>query len=149
MKKFKLLKGTNGTVGHLQGGEPKRHSERLSTSVKLTGVLNPWSKNFSFGVSSDYKLICANGREYFIIADSEWRDILPLLSWKEIKVIGLLDPSNMTLIPKRIFPIGPAGPQNRIIDMAHWKNKSTIKKRTENVSDWVMWPIVSLSPMAT
>ena len=88
--------------------------------VILSGVVVPWIDDPRNGRDSDYKLVCASGTEYFMVTDPERRSLLSYFSWEEVKVKGLLNPANMTLIPQNIFPKGPAGERKGFIDPVSW-----------------------------
>lgn len=113
--------------------KPSRYSENILTYVRISGVLVPWEKAFRRFKESDYKLIAASGLEYFIISDSEWEKTLPLYSWEEVEVVGLLNVSNMTLIPQKISPKGPTGEKESVIDIAIWKSREMFKKIINNI----------------
>ena len=149
MKQFRILNGKTENRSRSLKKNSKRYAENILTSVKLTGVLTPWSKYLGPGASSDYKLVCGSGLEYFIVAESIWSNVLADLSWKEVKVIGLLNLSNMTLIPKKVFPVGPAGSKEKVIDITRWKNQNAIKTIIRNVSDWVITPIAARPTITT
>lgn len=112
----------------------KAYTENIFTPVTLSGVVVPWIQELSDGRESAYKLVCSSGAEYYIVADSEWRSVLSCYSWDEVKVKGLLNIANMTLIPQKVFPKGPTGERDCAVDLANWKQsqlaKKIIKKRT-------------------
>lgn len=116
------------------------YTENILKPVTLSGVISPWNKSLDGGRRSDYKLVSYSGLEYFIVADSEWRDVLSRYCWEEVKVIGLLNVSNMTLIPQKVYPKGPTGEKENVIDLAAWKSKSLVKKLIRNVNDLVVVP---------
>lgn len=136
-------------------GAPSRHplsnslrgySENILTPVSLSGVVAPWSKNLGDGATSDYKLVSYSGIEYFIVADGEWREVLPTYCWQEVKVIGLLNVSNMTLIPQKIHPKGPEG--ENVIDLVSWKSEELVKKLVKNVKDKAVIPAAVLAVLS-
>lgn len=116
------------------------YEENILKPVTLSGVVAPWNKSLGGGRTSDYKLVSDSGLEYFIVADSEWRDVLSRYCWEEVKVIGLLNVSNMTLIPQKVYPKGPTGEKENVIDLAAWKSKALVKKLIKNVNDLVVVP---------
>lgn len=118
----------------------KGYTKNVLRPVTLSGVLTPWNKSWGGGQTTDHKLISYSGIEYFIVADSEWREVLSRYCWEEVKVIGLLNVSNMTLIPQKVYPKGPTGQKEKVIDLAAWKNNSLIKKLIRNVNDLVVVP---------
>lgn len=139
MEQIKFTKGENKNLRHPLPRESRFSNNKL-TPVTLSGVVVPWSKQVSFGTESDYKLVCASGLEYFIVADSEWRNILTWYSWEEVKFIGLLNHANMTLIPQKVFPKGPTGEKEKVIDFKDWKHREIIKKVVKNITDLVGVP---------
>lgn len=106
-------------------------TEKQLTPVSLSGVLVP---------SSDYKLVSLSGFEYFIVADSQWEEVLPQYCWKEVKVIGLFNIANRTVIPQKIFPKGPTGEKENIINIPIWKNRKLAKKLVAHLSELVLVP---------
>ena len=130
-------------------GDPKTHplikpsrgyGENVLTPINLSGVVVPWSQEISGGRESDYKLVCSSGMEYFIVADQEWRGVLSWCCWEEVRVIGLLNLANKTIIPQKVFPKGPTGEKENIIDLAIWKSRESIKKVVKNINDMVVIP---------
>ena len=94
LKKMKGLKKVQTQPVHKKS---KPYSENVLTPVSLSGVISPWTENLGVAHNSDYKLISYSGLEYFIVADSEWREILSTYCWEEVKVIGLLNISNVSV----------------------------------------------------
>jgi hypothetical protein len=117
-----------------------RHTENVLKPVTLSGVLTPESQSIGNDKASNYKLISYGGIEYFIVADAEWREVLSQYSWEEVKVIGLLNLSNMTLIPQKIYPKGPTGEKEKLIDLAGRRSKDLIEKLVNGVNDLVAVP---------
>jgi hypothetical protein len=126
----------------------KGYVENILTPVKLSGVIVPWTKYFSGGRESEFKLVCSSGLEYFFVADTEWKDILTHSCWDNVKVIGLLNISNMTLIPQKVFPKGPRGEMENIIDMVTWKGRKIFKNLINSINDQVAFPVAELTWMA-
>ncbi len=127
--------------------EPSRgYSENILTSATLSGVLTPWAKKLTGGRTSNYKLISHSGVEYFIVAGDEWREVLSTYCWEEVKVIGLLNVSNMMLIPQKIYPKGPTG--ENAIDSASWKRREFFKKLVRSVNDLVVIPAAVYAVLA-
>lgn len=124
----------------------KGYSENILTPVTLSGVVAPWTESLSCGRTSDYKLISNSGLEYFIVADDEWREVLSTYCWEEVRVVGLLNVSNMTLIPQKVYPKGPTG--ENVIDLASWKSKEFFKKVVKNINDLVVIPAAVCAVMA-
>jgi len=117
--------------------EPRKgYSENALTPVTLSGVIAPWTESLSGGQTSDYRLISNSGIHYFIIADSEWCEVLSTYCWEEVRVIGLLNVSNRTLIPQKVFSKGPTG--ENVIDMATWSSKEFVKKMLRSINDLVV-----------
>ena len=147
LKSKKTLEGAK-KISHPLGKPAQRYVENILTPISLSGVVIPWSKELREGQNSDFKLVCSSGLEYFIVADSEWRDILSWYSWEEVKVIGLLNVSNMTIIPQKVFPKGPTGEKENVIDLAAWKSREFVKKLVKNVNDLVLIPAAVCAVMA-
>lgn len=108
--------------------------------VSLSGVLVPRRK-LKNGWTSDYKLACSSGLEYFIEADAEWREQLSYLSWEEVRVIGLLNVSDMTLIPRKVFRNGPKGERENVIQLAAWKGRDLMTKLVTRANELVFVPV--------
>ena len=134
---FKMMKGSKHS--HSISESSRGYSENILTPVSLTGVVAPWSESLSSSRNSDYKLISSSGLEYFIVADKEWREVLSSYCWEEVRVIGLLNISNMTLIPQKLFPKGPTG--ENVVDIAAWRNKDFVKKMLKGINDLVVLPV--------
>ncbi len=129
------------------GSEPKKgYSENILTPVTLSGVVAPWTESLSGARTSDYKLISNNGLEYFIVANREWREVLSTYCWEEVRVIGLLNIANMTLIPQKVYPKGPTG--ENVIDLASWRSKKFVKKVFKNLNDLVVIPVAAYAVRA-
>ncbi len=126
----------------------KHYSENILTPVSLSGVISPWVENLGVAHTSDYKLISYNGLEYFIVANPEWREILSTYCWEEVKVIGLLNISNMTLIPQKVYPKGPSGEKESVIEWASSKSDELVKKIIKNLNDIVVLPATASTAMA-
>ena len=117
----------------------KGYSENVLTPVTLSGVVEPWAENMSGGRASDYKLISTSGLEYFIVADDEWREVLSTYCWQEVRVIGLLNASNMTLIAQKVYPKGPKG--ENVIHLASWRRKQIASKMVQKINELVVIPV--------
>lgn len=124
------------------------YRENRLTPVTLSGVIAPWSEKMTSGQTSDYKLVCLSGAEYFIVADSEWREVLARYCWDEVKVVGLLNLSTMTLIPQKVYPRGPTGEKENVVDLAAWKGRDLLKKAAKNMSDLVFIPAAIYAVLA-
>lgn len=143
-KKWKERK----SVSHPLLRPAERYSENVLTPVSLTGVVIPWEKGLNGGRNSDYKLVCSSGLEYFIVADREWKEVLSFYRWEEVKVIGLLNVSNMTIIPQKVFPKGPTGEKENMIHLARWKGSEFVKKIAKNLNDLVLVPAAICAVMS-
>ena len=132
---------------HPLKGNNKGYSENILTPVKLSGHLLPWSPLNNNGNSSEYKLVCSSGLEYFIVADANWLEVLERLCYQDVRVIGLLNVANMTLIPQKIFPKGPNGEVESVVDLAAWKAKKFITKLVNNINKNVVIPVAVLTWM--
>ena len=146
---FRKSKGSDRKLARSGSGTPAgAYRENKLTPVTLAGVVAPWSEKMAGGRISDYKLVSFSGMEYFIVADSEWRDVLARYCWDEVNVIGLLNLSAMTLIPQKVYPRGPTGEKENVIELAAWKGKELIKKAVKNVNDLVFIPAAVYAVMA-
>ena len=152
MKNFSILKRSeekNENRSHpLLKDTSGGYSENVLTPVTLFGVVVPWTKSMGDGRTSDYKLACSSGVEFFIVADSEWRQVLSHYCWEDVKVKGLLNVSNMTLVPQKVFPKGPTGERDNVIDFAAWRGRDLVKKLTKNVTDLVLVPAAVFAVMS-
>lgn len=147
MKSKKTFEGAK-KISHPLEKPGQRYVENILTPVSLSGLVIPWSQPLSSGRDSDFKLVCSSGLEYFIVAsESEWRDVLSWYSWEEVKVIGLLNVSNMTIIPQKVFPKGPTGKKENLIDLAAWKSRRLVKKLVKNVNGLVFIPATPCAAM--
>jgi hypothetical protein len=142
MKQITTYKKKGSDVGqsHPVIEPTKRYDENILTPVTLSGVLAPCNQGLVCERSSDYKLVSYSGHEYFLVADNEWRAVLSRYCWEEVKVIGLLNVAKMTLIPQKVYPKGPTGEKENVIDLAAWKSKEFIKKMARSVNDLVAIP---------
>lgn len=122
-------------------GSSKGYSKNDLTPVNLSGVVVPWSKSFSINKESEFKIVCSSSLEYFIIADSEWKDVFARYCWDKVKVVGLLNINNMTLIPQKVIPNRPQSEMDNVIDFAAWKARKLVKKLIKNINDSVVVPV--------
>jgi hypothetical protein len=152
MKNFSILKKSNEKQNEsrhpLNGNVGRGYSENVLTPVTLFGVIVPWNRSMGDGRTSDFKLACASGVEYFIVADAEWRSVLSHYCWEDVKIKGLLNASNMTLVPQKVFPKGPTGERENVIDLAAWKGRDLVRKLTKNVTDLVLVPAAVFAVMS-
>lgn len=142
---FKKMKGDKIEPSHPLEKPSRGYSDNVLTSVTLTGVITPWNNGASTTRLSEYKLVCMSGLEYFLVADDEWRGVLSWYSWEEVKIVGLLNTSNLTLIPQRVFPKGPKGEKESVIDLALWKSREAIVKIAKNLNELVLVPAAVLA----
>lgn len=142
---FEDRKVMNENRSHPLAQTAKGYVENVLTPVKLSGVVVPWIKTLSGGRESEFKLVCSSGLEYFFIADSQWKDILTQYCWNDVKVVGLLNIRNMTLIPQKVFPKGPHGEMENVIDLATWKGRKLFKKVIDIINDQVVIPVAVLT----
>ena len=116
--------------------------EHILKPISLFGLLITNSKG-----AFEYKLVCSSGHEYFIVADAKWRKILSGYVWEEVKLIGLLDTSDMTIIPQRIFPKGPADDKKRVVSRITLKGRDLLLKFASNVNELVLTPVAICAVM--
>jgi hypothetical protein len=143
---LKPLAGKKSNSPHPLSRPSERYSENILTPVTLFGVIVPWREFLGDGKNSDYKLVCASGVEYFVIADAEWRVVLTQYRWEQVKVKGLLNVSNMTLVPQMVFPKGSSRERENVIAYAAWKGRDLAKK-LKTVSDLILAPTAVLTLM--
>ena len=120
----------------------------ILTPVTLSGVVTPCNQELVDGRSCDYKLVTSSGLEYFIVADSEWRSVLSTFCWEVVNIIGLLNICNMTVIPQKVFPKGPTGEKEKLIEVAEWDRGKFVrkaKKIAKTVNDFVLVPGVLMA----
>lgn len=117
-----------------------RNKERL---VTLTGTVVPWYEGTTR--NAEYKLECETGIRYLFVADEEWRKILSFYKWEEVKVTGLLNPANRTVIPHRVTPKNSDGQRESALDLAFWRSKEAISKLAQNINDLILLPIAVLA----
>lgn len=115
-------------------------SKNQIVPIKISGVLIPWERNLDDGADSNFKLVCSSGLEYYFVADEEWSNVLRWYSWEDVKVIGLLNTSDLTLIPQKVYPKGPTGEREKIIDLARWKSRININQFAENLNHLFLIP---------
>lgn len=142
MKATKTFKG-NGFETKYSHSVFERSQARGRTVLKpvtLLGVIAPWDKSFGGGLESIYKLVSYGGGEYFIVADSKWREILSRYCWEEVKVVGLLNVSNMTLIPQKVYPKGPSGSKEDVVDLVERKSGALVRRLIKNLNDLIVVP---------
>lgn len=142
---FKKMKGEKAGLTHPLVKPSRGYEENVLTPVTLSGVVVPWNRAVSSTRSSEYKLVCTSGLEYFLVANDEWRGVLSWYSWEEVKVVGLLNAANLTLIPQKVFPKGPKGEKENVIDLALWKGREAVKKIAKNMNDLVLVPAAVLA----
>ena len=128
--------------------EESYRENRLSP-ITISGFIVPLEKTLSDGICSKYKLACGNGSECFIIENSEVRDVLSLYCWKEVKIVGLLNKSNMTLIPQKVFPQGPGGEWSNVIDFSLWKDQNFKRKLLNKINELVVVPAAVFAVLAS
>lgn len=147
MKQLTTIKKMKGSIQSHPVSEPsKGYAENNLTPVTVSGVIATWNKSLNSSRTSDYKLMSYSGLQYFIVADNDWREVLSSYCWEDVKVIGLLNASNMTLIPQKVYPKGPT--DEDVIDLASWKSKDLVKKMVKNVNDLVVIPTTVWAVMA-
>lgn len=133
-------KGDNKKIRFPQCKPARDYGENQLVSVNITGVVIPWKRKLNDGASSDYKFVCASGLEYYFVSDENWSNVLSWYRWEEVKVIGLLNTSDLTLIPQKVYPKGPTGGREKVIDLAKWKSRVNINQVSKNLNDLVVMP---------
>jgi hypothetical protein len=116
------------------------NGENQLVPINLSGVVIPWERRLDDGADSDYKLVCTSGLEYYFVSSENWSSVLSLYSWEEVRVIGLLNTSDLTLIPQMVFPKGPTGEREKVIDLAKWRRRLNFSAITKKLNDIVLKP---------
>lgn len=142
---FKKLKKAEDERSQTLEKPSSGSSQNVLTSVTLTGVIVPWSKKVRGVHNTEYKLVCKNGHEYFLTADDQWRRVLSWYRWEDVRVVGLLNSSNMTVIPQWVFPKGPKSSKANVIDFALWNNRKAIKKWVKKINDSILLPVAAFA----
>lgn len=150
MRKLTLNRkeNSNQSAEHTLRKTPIYYSGANFVPMSLSGVIVPWSKALSGGQESDYKLVCSSGLEYFIIADSEWQDVLSWFSWEDVRVKGLFNTSNMTLIPQQILPKNPNGSKENLLPLPRPKLKVMAENLSRGFHELVAVPAAMLAAFA-
>ena len=116
--------------------------DHILKPILLNGMLVPQPKG-----AFDYKLVCSSGLEYFIVADAKWRRVLSYYKWEEVKFIGFLNKSNMTIIPQKIFPKGPASDNETVVSGMGLKRRDLLEKLAVNANELVFTPLAICAVM--
>ena len=127
----------------------KIQRENHLTPVKLSGVILPWLKTLEPNQVSHFKLVGSSGCEYFFVPDPEWKKVLQQYQWKEVKVIGLYNIANRSLIPQKIYPVGPTEEFIPIAEAENEQRRNLVKKWVRNLNDWVVVPVAVWALMAS
>lgn len=109
--------------------------------IALVGTIVPDQTHF--------KLVCAGGVEYVIDDNSKARAMLPIYCWKEVKIVGLLNNTNQTLIPQKVFPKGPDGESSNVIDLPLWQSQNLKRKVLNKINELVVVPAAVLAVLAS
>lgn len=112
------------------------------TPIAVRGVLVPWDEKVDVNESSDFKVITSSGTEYFLLTNHDWKLVCNELSWRNVRLIGLLNIKNMTVVPEEITTDDPEGNKAKIIPLKKIKEK--LKKRLSMAT-----PVLSLLPMVS
>jgi hypothetical protein len=120
-------------------------ARRRSRVVTLSGVVIPWNQRPHPIQRGDFKLACASGSEYFILSTEEWRSVLSCYCWREVKIVGLLDSTNLTLLPYRVVPSGPKGEKENLIVLSWRKGRKKLRKLAEKINDLILVPAAVLA----
>ena len=133
-------KGDDKKVAFPRSESARGYSENQLVPIKLSGVVIPWERNLDDGADSNFKLVCSSGLEYYFVEDEEWSNVLRWYSWEDVKVIGLLNTSDLTLIPQKVYPKGPTGEREKVTDLAKWKSRVNINQFAENLNHLFLIP---------
>lgn len=119
----------------------KQFAKQSLAPISVTGMIVPWEKSWSNGKKTHYKLACNNGLDYIIAENSEVHDVLPLYCWREVKVVGLLNTSNLTLIPQKVIPKGPNDQSSNLVDLSAWKKLKMKRELYDKINELVVVPV--------
>jgi hypothetical protein len=144
----KILDIRTGRKSDAHKLSPNSFVENVLIPVNLAGVVVPWSKSIGREGESQFKLVCTNGREYFFVPDPEWNEVLSGYSWDWVKVIGLLNIQNATIIPQKVYPKYPHEKIKNVIQIADRRGRSLLKKVVKNLNDFVVIPIAVWAMLA-
>lgn len=117
------------------------------TNVSLSGVLAPCRPSLNQEQNLNYRLLGYSGLEYFLISDKEWRETLSRYSWQEVKIVGLLNISNKTLIPQKIYPKGPIAAKMNQNQPAVLSGKKIFKNFIKDLNHHIVLPLSVLAIM--
>ena len=126
-----------------------KNKEHFLAPVTVVGVILPSEIPSDDNEKMHFKLSCATGQEYQILESSKMRNLLSLYCWKEVKVVGLIDRAQMTLIPQKVIPKGPDGESSNLIDLSFWKNHNLKRKVITAVNDLVVIPAAVFTLLAS
>ncbi len=132
MRQITFLKKWNG-----------KHRENVLAPMSLTGIVVPRIRLLNRNQDSSFKLACFSGAEYDIITDSEWQEVLQRYRWEEVKIVGLLNLADLTLIPQKVFPKGPRGETENTIDLVAWKARDLAEKVVKNIDSLTVVPAIT------
>lgn len=127
-------------MGKITTLKQMKGNENFLTPVSVVGVLVPAKGTVYDDCRPDFKLVKPNGVEYSILADSEWERVLEIFRWEEVRVRGLLNPINMTIVPQWVVPHGPTGEPQRVSDEPLLKDRDWVMKIKKTVADLVLAP---------
>lgn len=140
---MEMVEQTNNKFEH----PLKRHSalpekDVFYTPIAVRGVLVPWDEEVDVNESSDFKVITSSGTEYFLLTNHDWKLVCNEFSWRNVRLKGLLNIKNMTVVPEEITTDDPEGSKAKVIPIKKVKEK--LKKGLSMVA-----PVLSLMPMVS
>jgi hypothetical protein len=125
----------------------RKNLDNVLTSASLLGTIEQYIKILHDG-PPEFKLVCPDGNEYLIIPTSSLKESLQQYSGKKVKVFGMLNRSNNTLLLQKIFIKDLNEDQNNMIDLQVYKRRQLLKKIARTVNELVIIPIAVLAVLA-
>lgn len=115
-----------------------RESINPLSPISIVGIIEPCEQL--------YKLIDGEGIEHLIVSSSRVDNVLRLYCGKEVKIIGLQNKSDGTLIPQKVLP---SDPSSKVIDLSLWKNKKFKRSVLNKINEFVVIPLAVLAVLAS
>lgn len=140
---MEIVEQTNSKFEH----PLKKHSalpekDVFCTPIAVRGILVPWDEEVDVNESIDFKVITSSGTEYFLLTNHDWKLVCSEFSWRNVRLRGLLNIKNMTVVPEEITTDDPEGSKAKVIPIKKVKEK--LKKGFSMVV-----PALSLIPMVS
>ena len=138
---MKIVEQTNRKFEHpLQKHSALPEQDVFRTPIAVRGVLVPWDEEVDVNENSDFKVIASSGTEYFLLTSHDWKLVCNEFSWRNVRLKGLLNIKNMTVVPEEITTDDPEGSTAKVIPIKKMKEKM---KKGINIAI----PVLSVLPM--